>query len=87
MRVTKEWKKSKAGIVYYCRLTDMAIITGEEVEDNRGAGKIELSCSFSQFLNQPDRYPASTSREFISQHFGKRVVNEVAKLIEPAKKK
>jgi len=87
MRVTKEWKKSKSGVLYYCRVTDMAVITGEEVEENPDAGKIELSCSFSQYLNQPERYPASTCRDLISRHFGKRVVNEIVKLIEPKSKK
>jgi hypothetical protein len=86
MRVIKEWKKSKGGFLYYCRVTDMAVITGEEVEENPGAGKIELSCSYSEFLNQPSRYPASTCRELISMHFGKRVINEVQKLIEPKQK-
>jgi len=83
MRVVKEWKKSKGGILYYCRLTDLSVITGEEVEENPSAGKIEVSCSFSEFLNQPNRYPASTCHELISTHFGKRVISEVTKLIQP----
>lgn len=83
MRVVKEWKKSKAGILYYCRLTDLSVITGEEVEENPTAGKIEVACSYSEFLNQPDRYPASTCREIIAVHFGKRVISEICRLIEP----